>query len=303
MPFFSIIIPTYNRAAFLPKAIESVVGQTFTDWELIIVDDGSTDTTKEVVLSYKNERILYVYQENAERSVARNNGIHHAQGNFICFMDSDNVMESNRLEFLCQQIKPQQNKMAVFYTDIQHNYPDNQSRNFCTQGRSFGFPIDYEELAQVIIATPQLCIATQILREYAFNPAITIGEDMELLFRIVQKYPIIYLPKNATIIEIEHQGRSVASRSTSSEKQFKALDLMFKTAGNKLSQKIKRSLISGVLFRASHDYLMEGNLKGVKYLVQSILQYPQSLQTKYKINLILSFFFNKNKLKNMLLQQ
>ena len=60
MPFFSIIIPTYNRAAFLPKAIESVVGQTFTDWELIIVDDGSPVTRKEVVLSYKNERILYL---------------------------------------------------------------------------------------------------------------------------------------------------------------------------------------------------------------------------------------------------
>ena len=300
MPFFSIIIPTYNRAAFLPKAIESVVGQTFTDWELIIVDDGSTDTTKEVVLSYKNERILYVYQENAERSVARNNGIHHAQGNFICFMDSDNVMESNRLEFLCQQIKPQQNKMAVFYTDIQHNYPDNQSRNFCTQGRSFGFPIDYEELAQVIIATPQLCIATQILREYAFNPAITIGEDMELLFRIVQKYPIIYLPKNATIIEVEHQGRSVASRSTSSEKQFKALDLMFKTAGNKLLRKNKRKLKSAVLLNASYTYLQEHKIKGLSYLLRSIIVDPQSKHTKYKCNLLKSFFFSSQHLKDMI---
>ena len=86
---FSIIIPTYNRAAFLPKAIESVLAQTYTDWELIVVDDGSTDNTREVVAQYNDERIIYIYQENAERSAARNNGISQAKGDFICFMDSD----------------------------------------------------------------------------------------------------------------------------------------------------------------------------------------------------------------------
>lgn len=67
---FSIIIPTYNRAAFLPKAIESVLAQTYTDWELIIVDDGSTDNTKEVISQYSDGRIIYIYQQNAERSAA-----------------------------------------------------------------------------------------------------------------------------------------------------------------------------------------------------------------------------------------
>ena len=76
-PFFSIIIPTYNRAHLISMAIDSVIAQTFENWELIIVDDGSTDNTKELVDNYCSidKRIRYIYQENAERSAARNNGI------------------------------------------------------------------------------------------------------------------------------------------------------------------------------------------------------------------------------------
>ena len=81
-PFFSIIIPTYNRAHLISKAIESVIAQTFENWELIIVDDGSTDETKDLILSYQNKvaRIRYIYQQNAERSAARNNGIDKSKG-------------------------------------------------------------------------------------------------------------------------------------------------------------------------------------------------------------------------------
>lgn len=301
MSFFSIIIPSYNRAAFLPKAIESILGQTYTDWELIIVDDGSTDATKEVVRSYKDERIQYIYQENAERSAARNNGISEAKGEFICFLDSDNVMESNRLELLYQFIGREINKEAVFYTDIQHVFPNTPEKNFIIQGSNFTFPIDYNDF--IVIATPQLCVAKVILCEFKFNSSLSIGEDMELLFRIAKKYPLVYLNNNATVIEIEHEGRSVANRSHSSEKQLKALKLMYAEANDMISRKAKRAAYSAVFFNASYDYLLEGNLKGVKYLIQSIVKYPQSPQTKYKINLLLSFFFNKKKLKNMLLQQ
>ncbi|TNF06006.1 MAG: glycosyltransferase family 2 protein, partial [Deltaproteobacteria bacterium] len=105
MPFFSIILPTYNRAHFLPKAIESVLAQTFEDWELVIVDDGSIDNTKEVVDSYRDPRIVYFYQLNQERSVARNNGISQAKGDYICFLDSDDYYLPGKLKNLSEQIK------------------------------------------------------------------------------------------------------------------------------------------------------------------------------------------------------
>ena len=98
--FFSIIIPTYNRSGFLSKAIESIIVQRCEDWELIIVDDGSTDDTKKTVQEFleKDSRIRYIFQENQERSAARNNGIKHANGDWICFLDSDDVYLTNHLE-------------------------------------------------------------------------------------------------------------------------------------------------------------------------------------------------------------
>src|ERR1051325_3991500 len=85
-PFFSVIIPTYNRADFIRKPIDSVLAQKFSSWELIIVDDGSTDNTGQVVKSFTDSRIHYVYQSNQERSAARNTGIKNSKGQYICFL-------------------------------------------------------------------------------------------------------------------------------------------------------------------------------------------------------------------------
>ena len=97
MPFFSVIIPSYNRASILPRAIESILKQTFTDWELIIVDDGSIDETKELVSSYKDSRIHDVFQKNNGVCAARNNGSAVSKGNFLCFLDSDDYVTEDWL--------------------------------------------------------------------------------------------------------------------------------------------------------------------------------------------------------------
>src|SRR5437763_11554370 len=90
--FFSIIIPTYNRASMIEKTIQSALNQSYSDYEIIIVDDGSTDNTEQVVLSIKDARIFYFKKENAERAAARNYGAHRAKGDYITFLDSDDVL-------------------------------------------------------------------------------------------------------------------------------------------------------------------------------------------------------------------
>ncbi len=94
----SIVLPTYNRAKVLYQAINSVLSQTFKDWELIIWDDGSTDNTKEVVLSYQNIRIKYYYEPNIGKPYALNQAIAHAKGEFIAFLDDDDQWLPNKLE-------------------------------------------------------------------------------------------------------------------------------------------------------------------------------------------------------------
>jgi glycosyltransferase involved in cell wall biosynthesis len=105
MPFFSIIIPTYNRACIIRRPIDSIIAQTFTDWELIIVDDGSTDHTQEIVDSYNDSRIKYIWQENQERSAARNHGITLATGIWLCFQDSDDEYLPEHLQVLFEGIQ------------------------------------------------------------------------------------------------------------------------------------------------------------------------------------------------------
>jgi len=95
----TVIIPTYNYAHFLEQAIQSVIDQTYQDWECIAVDDGSTDETRGLVARYVNsdERISYVFQENKGLAAARNTGLKLARGRFIQFLDSDDLIEKEKL--------------------------------------------------------------------------------------------------------------------------------------------------------------------------------------------------------------
>ena len=84
----SIIIPTYNSFQYLPSAVNSVINQTYVDWEMIIVNDGSSDNTEEWVLTQSDPRIILISQENKGKSVARNVGIERATGEYIAFLDA-----------------------------------------------------------------------------------------------------------------------------------------------------------------------------------------------------------------------
>ena len=97
MPKVSIIIPTYNREEFITETINSVLNQTYKDFEIIVVDDGSTDNTKQKLEPFKS-RIKLIEQKNSERAVARNNGVKNSSGEYIAFLDSDDLWIKNKLE-------------------------------------------------------------------------------------------------------------------------------------------------------------------------------------------------------------
>jgi len=99
MPTVSVVIPTYNRADVLPRAVDSVLGQTVADLELVVVDDGSTDDTADVLASYDDDRLRYVAHEtNRGANVARNTGIEAAEGEYVAFLDSDDEWKPTKLE-------------------------------------------------------------------------------------------------------------------------------------------------------------------------------------------------------------
>jgi glycosyltransferase involved in cell wall biosynthesis len=117
----SIIMPSYNQGPYLPEALDSVLNQTYPNWECIIIDDGSKDNTKDVVKSYceKDSRIQYIYQENSGVSAARNNGIAHSKGEYILPLDGDDKIAPEFLELTLHEIVKDR-KIRVVYTDVQY---------------------------------------------------------------------------------------------------------------------------------------------------------------------------------------
>jgi glycosyltransferase involved in cell wall biosynthesis len=100
----SVVIPTYNRAEYLRQALDGVLAQTFKDYDIIVVDDNSTDGTKELVASY-GANVRYICQENKERGAGRNNGVKNSESEYIAFLDSDDMWLSNHLEVCLEALK------------------------------------------------------------------------------------------------------------------------------------------------------------------------------------------------------
>ena len=101
---FSIVIPTYNREKLIGKTIQSVINQTYKNFEVLIIDDGGTDNTRNIVEGFEDKRVRYYYKENEERGVARNFGMLHSQGVYITFVDSDDIFYPEHLAHAFQKL-------------------------------------------------------------------------------------------------------------------------------------------------------------------------------------------------------
>jgi len=223
MPFFSIVLPTYNRAHLITSTIQAVIDQNFTDWELIIIDDGSKDNTGEVVAALTDPRIKYFYQENTERSIARNNGIGKSIGDFICFADSDDIWTKDHLSVLYKGISANNFKPAFYFTSMRWNFPDFK------KDVVFESPVGKNLIEYVIenqIGTPTQCFHRSILEKYQYNPALVINEDVELTTRIVNEYPLIQF-SDITVDVIVHGENTKFTTRDYVTPQIKVMDMIF----------------------------------------------------------------------------
>lgn len=119
-PLVSVVVPTYNYARYIEETLNSLRQQSLTDWECIVVDDGSTDDTAAIVARFAGDkRIRYVWQQNAKQAAARNNGIRRARGEYLQFLDADDLLESEKLE---SQVKflELHNDVDVIYSNVRY---------------------------------------------------------------------------------------------------------------------------------------------------------------------------------------
>lgn len=197
MPEISVIIPTYNRCHLLCDAIDSVLNQDFTDYEIIIIDDGSTDRTYKILTKY-NRNFRYIYQSTGGVSKARNTGIKAAQGNFIAFLDSDDLWEREKL---CLQWEFFQNHPDAYLCYTREKWFRNNSWVTLPQayqpGNNHLLP---KLLKRCFIGTSSVMARKELFSLIGyFDETIPICEDLDLWLRIVLRYPIYSIDKPLTI--------------------------------------------------------------------------------------------------------
>jgi len=246
--FFSIITPTYNRCERISNVIESIEKQEFLNWELIIVDDGSTDNTKEVVHNYSknNDKIIYIYQTNQERSVARNTGISAANGDYICFLDSDDYFQSNHLKELAHYIEINPEKQ-FFFTGLTIKFGEKFSIPSMMKYKLGEDFIEYCTLA--CIATSRACVKRSLLDTEKFDPLIRISEDTDLWCRIANNDIVFNVPINSYVM-VDHDERSVNENyGLSAIDSLETLKIIKKKIGGKFKRKAYQKAIAYSLFR------------------------------------------------------
>ncbi|OQX87431.1 MAG: hypothetical protein B6D55_03535 [Candidatus Omnitrophica bacterium 4484_70.2] len=214
-PFFTIIIPTYNRQHFLKIAINSCLYQTYPDFELIIVDDGSTDGTKTMVKKINDSRIKYLWQPHQEVSAARNQGILSAQGEYICFLDSDDRFRIQKLEITYQYIKKYP-EFKIFHSE------EIWYRNFrlLPQKKHHQKPegnVFNRALKLCCISISTCCIKKDVFEKIGlFDENLPVCEDYDFWLRVSVNYPVKLIPKILTIKQGGHYDQQ--------SKRYPALD-------------------------------------------------------------------------------
>ena len=290
-PYFSIIIPSYNRAKFLLDAIAGVLSQDFTNFELLVIDDGSVDDTKEVVLGMQltDNRLHYYYQQNSERAIARNRGVELAKGKFLIFLDSDDRFATpNYLTTLYSYIQKEHEAIGLYFCGAYIDYGDRKEMTKSIPTSSLS-NFDFFILESVIPA--RVCLSKEIMNHYQFDPDCIVVEDTVLWTAIMQDYPITYIPYYGVTYQI-HEGNSVnISKQNAYLLRLKGLKKLFRyyEVGKKIPDVTKKSQINRCYLGIASYYFHRGlTMSYILWILISIVRYP-NLDTKHKLKLLLPF--------------
>jgi glycosyltransferase involved in cell wall biosynthesis len=222
VPLISIVVPTYNNAGYITEALDSVFAQSFSDYEVIVVDDGSTDDTHEVVRRY-GPRVQYCFQENQGLAVARNVGLRLAAGAYITYLDADDIWEPENLAVKARVLRDDPELGGVFseftiFTEDGRSYSDGTRRMFPffeRTGRRMadvfqdrrevalpgGRPVavyrgrifDSLFLGNFILPTSMIFSRARALEVGEFRPEMRTQQDYEYWLRFSQRHPLAFV--------------------------------------------------------------------------------------------------------------
>jgi len=213
MKKYSVIVPLFNKASTIYNTIKSVLLQSYSDFELIIIDDGSTDDSRKIIKYFNDNRIKYFYQNNQGVSCARTRGITEAKGKYVCFLDAADICYENFIETIDNLISKYPKagayctKIDYFYKNSKQDitYPGLQNDHF--EGYVDNYFKTFETGISIMMAS-NICIAKEVFDNIGmFKPRVSHTEDTDMWSRIALSYPIVYTSNSCARYNVENKIR------------------------------------------------------------------------------------------------
>lgn len=267
----SVIIPVYNGQDHIEEAIFSVKAQTYTDWELIIIDDGSSDRTADILSLYKDDPKIKIFrQKNAGVSAARNKGIELSSGKYIAFLDSDDVWLNNHLSVMAELIESFPNAgLYGSFTKLELvngkqvsecSYFKDRPETVFVEDFYHEYNIDKSAKMFTMIST---CISMEAAKKTGgFPTGCKIGEDLELTLKIAAYYPFV-LTKRVTAVY--RKSNSTATKDISFEPDWGFFDTVNKIYSDSRVSETKKQNLKKLMdwfsMRRCRHYMINGERK------------------------------------------
>lgn len=277
IPTVSVIIPAYNSEKFICESIESVLKQTFKHYEIIIIDDGSNDNTKNKIERFK-ESINYLYQNNLGPSVARNSGLKVARGQYIAFLDADDIWLPNKLELQVEFLDRNPDIGLVSCDALAFNEQNVLIASMSKERNLYSGWVFERLLRENFLNTDNVLIRKQVFKDVGmFNEVLKFCEDYDLWLRIANKYRIGYIDKILTKYRIHTSNRSGQNKK---DVIFTHLNLMLKyLKESKISLLHKIYIISFAYYKAGYNLMA--------------IDSKREARNKFIVSIIMNPFLNK----------
>ncbi len=285
MTFFSVIVPTYNRARLIRRTIDSVVAQNFEDWELIIVDDGSTDDTEAVVRSFDSEKIRYFKKVNEERGAARNYGLEQARGKYVNFFDSDDLMYPQHLEQAYRYLRKSSPPRVLCFP---FEYLDSKGNHLFTR-KGFEGRLNERILETNFISVNSAFIARDLLIDdlrFSSDRKFRVAEDWYFFIRLSMECEIQGV-QEATHAYFVHEENTMSQISSEDYKiAFGYFENLFASEYSSNPSAI-RSVKSEFLSMMALTFALEKKPStAIKYLLNSFIQKPSKVFRKRTLGIL-----------------
>lgn len=281
-PVVSIIVPAYNAERFIARSLQSALRQTYRDIEVIVVDDGSTDGTRDIVQSYDDPRIVYRYQENQNQSAARNHGIAVSRGTYVTFLDTDDFYLPEKVEKSVRFLQ-ENPSFGIVYCNTLHYFSKNPGKYY--RFKYTGYAGDV--LERLLVASCININSIMIRRDLFEKTGITFTEeryypeDYELYLRFsLLGYKFGYVDSDLVVVEIRPDSVTTMDiQATAKRNTVKMLERLSAEMPEKIElSEAVTSLSRGVYRKLAIAYLMRGQRKAffetLKQRVNPVLKVP-----------------------------